>query len=401
MRIGDIILISANSLTERKFRFALNLIGILIGVAAVTGLISLTQGMNASISGELGAFGGNTITVLPGSFGPNRPHGPGQNNQVPVTLNWRDLEILEELPDIDLVAPTVTGGAAVYSVKSDLYTVSVKGVTENYFLINEGTVIEEGRSLIRSDVAVAVIGFNIAVPDPDDDPVYEVGDRIKLTAEVGRIEKELTVRIVGIIEESGSAFGSDSDFFIPLKTCEQFYETDGTYDSIQVYVENSNLVDAVAYNIEDEIEGVGALTAAGTLDLIDSITGTIEAVLGGVAAISLLVAGVGIINTMTVSVMERTKEIGVMKALGAKSVDILVLFMIEAGLTGVIGGIIGAGFGFLLGAFVGNYVGVTSEPSMILGVLSTGFAVLTSVISGLYPSWSASQLHPVEALRHE
>ncbi|MBT5642122.1 FtsX-like permease family protein, partial [Candidatus Bathyarchaeota archaeon] len=89
------------------------------------------------------------------------------------------------------------------------------------------------------------------------------------------------------------------------------------------------------------------------------------------------------------------------KALGAKSVDILVLFMIEAGLTGVIGGIIGAGFGFLLGAFVGNYVGVTSEPSMILGVLSTGFAVLTSVISGLYPSWSASQLHPVEALRHE
>lgn len=401
MRIGDIIIISANSLTERKFRFALNLIGILIGVAAVTGLISLTQGMNATISGELGAFGGNTITVIPGSFGPNGPHGPGQSNRVPVTLNWRDLELLEELPDIDLVAPTVTGGAAVYSVKSDLYSVSVKGVTEIYFLINEGTVIDEGRSLIRSDVAVAVIGYNIAVPDPDEDPVFEVGDRIKLTAEVGRIEKELTVRIVGIIEKSGSAFGSDSDFFIPLKTCEQFFETDGTYDSIQVYVENSDLVDAVAYNIEDEIDGVGALTAAGTLDLIDSITGTIEAVLGGVAAISLLVAGVGIINTMTVSVMERTKEIGVMKALGAKSVDILILFMIEAGLTGVVGGILGAGFGFLLGAVVGNYVGVTSEPSMTLGVLVTGFAVLTSVISGLYPSWSASQLHPVDALRHE
>jgi len=250
-------------------------------------------------------------------------------------------------------------------------------------------------------VAVAVIGYNIAVPDLDEDPVFEVGDRIKLTSEVGRLEKVLTVRIVGIIEESGSAFGSDSDFFIPLKTCEQFYELDGTYDSIQVYVENSDLVDAVAYNIEDEIEGVSALTAAGTLELINSITGTIEAVLGGVAAISLLVAGVGIINTMTVSVMERTKEIGVMKALGAKSADVLVLFMIEAGLTGVIGGIIGAGFGFVLGAFVGDYVGVSSEPSLMLGLLVTGFAVLTSVVSGLYPSWSASQLHPVEALRHE
>ena len=135
--------------------------------------------------------------------------------------------------------------------------------------------------------------------------------------------------------------------------------------------------------------------------MINSITGTIEAVLGGVAAISLLVAGIGIINTMTVSVMERTKEIGVMKALGAKSTDVLVMFMIEAGLTGVIGGIIGAGFGFVLGAFVGDYVGVSSEPSLMLGMLVTGFAVLTSVVSGLYPSWSASKLHPVEALRHE
>ena len=104
---------------------------------------------------------------------------------------------------------------------------------------------------------------------------------------------------------------------------------------------------------------------------------------------------------MTVSVMERTKEIGVMKALGAKSADVLVLFMIEAGLTGVIGGIIVAGFGFVLGAFVGDYVGVSSEPSLTLAVLVIGFAVLTSVVSGLYPSWSASQLHPVEALRHE
>jgi putative ABC transport system permease protein len=401
MRIGDIVIISTNSLTERKFRFALNLIGILIGVAAVTGLISLTQGMNTTISGELGAFGGNTITVLPGSFGPNGPHGQGQINEIPVTLNWRDLEILEELPDIDLIAPTVTGGAASYSIKSALYTVSVTGVTETYFLINEGTNIEEGRALLRSDVAVAVIGYDIAVPNTDEDPLFEVGDRIKLTSEVGRLEKVLTVRIVGIIEESGSTFGSDSDFFIPLKTCEQFYELDGTYDSIQVYVENSDLVDAVAYNIEDEIDGVSALTAAGTLELINSITGTIEAVLGGVAAISLLVAGVGIINTMTVSVMERTKEIGVMKALGAKSTDVLVLFIIEAGLTGVIGGIIGAGFGFVLGAFVGDYVGVSSEPSLMLGVLVIGFAVLTSVVSGLYPSWRASQLHPVEALRHE
>lgn len=401
MKIDDIVVISANSLSERKFRFALNLIGILIGVAAVTGLISLTQGMNAEISGELGALGGNTITVLPGSFGPNGPHGPGPNNDVPVTLNWRDLELLEKLPDIDLVAPTVAGGAATYNIKGETYTVSVSGVTDTYFQINEGTNIEEGRPLIRNDNAVAVIGYSITVPNPDEDPILEVGDRIKLTSEVGRQEKVLTVRVIGILEETGSAFGSDSDFFIPLKTCEQFYELDGTYDSIQVYVESSDLVDGVAYNIEDEIEGVTALTAASALELISSITGTIEAVLGGVAAISLLVAGVGIINTMTVSVMERTKEIGTMKALGAKSTDVLSLFMIEAALTGFIGGIIGAGFGFVLGSFIGNWVGVSSAPTLMLAVLVIGFAVLTSVVSGLYPAWRASQLHPVKALRQE
>jgi putative ABC transport system permease protein len=246
-----------------------------------------------------------------------------------------------------------------------------------------------------------VIGHSVAVPNPDEGPIFEVGDRIKLTAEVGREEKELTVRVVGILEETGGFMGSDSDFFIPLKTCEQFFETNGKYDTIQVFVEESDLVEAVAYNIEDEIEGVTAITAASAMEMIGSITGTIEAVLGGVAAISLLVAGVGIINTMTVSVMERTKEIGTMKAIGAKSTDILVLFMSEAALTGVVGGVIGAGFGFILGDFVGNIVGINASPTLMLALLVVGFAVLTSVISGLYPSWRASKLNPVEALRHE
>jgi putative ABC transport system permease protein len=397
LKISDIAFISANSLSERKFRFALNLIGILIGVAAVTGLISLTQGMNASISGELGALGGNTITVIPGLMGPSR----GMNNDVTVTLDWRDVELLEEMSDVDLVTPTVSGGGATYSLKGDPYMVSVTGVSEVYFQINEGMEVESGRVLLRSDNAVAVIGYSVAVPDPDGEPLVEVGDRIKLTAEVGAEEKVLTVRVVGILEETGGAMGSDSDFFIPLKTCEQFFETNGKYDTIQVLVEDSDLVEIVAYNIEDKIEGVTAMTVASTMEMISSITGTIEAVLGGVAAISLLVAGVGIINTFTVSVMERTKEIGTMKALGAKSTDILAMFMIEAALTGLAGGVLGAGFGFILGGVIGNFVGVSAAPTVELGLMTVGFAVVTSVVSGLYPSWSASQLNPVEALRHE
>ena len=166
-------------------------------------------------------------------------------------------------------------------------------------------------------------------------------------------------------------------------------------------VEDPDLIDAVAYNIEDEIVGVTAMTASSTMDMVSSITGTIEAVLGGVAAISLLVAGVGIINTMTVSVMERTKEIGTMKAIGAKSSDILAMFMTEAALTGVAGGLVGACFGFVLGDLIGDFVGINAAPTISLALMVVGFAVVTSVLSGLYPSWRASQLNPVEALRHE
>jgi len=397
LKLNDIALISANSLTERKFRFALNLIGILIGCAAVTGLISLTQGMNAEISGELGALGGNTITVIPGRMGP----GQGMGGDINPTLDWRDVNLLEELPDIDLVAPTVSGGAVSYSLKGDLYVISVTGITDTYFVINEGTEVAEGRVLLRSDNAVAVIGHNVAYPDPDEGALLDVGDRVKLTAEVSGVQKFLTVRVVGILDETGGAMGGDNDFYIPIKTCEQFFETDGGYYTIQVLVEDSELVEAVAYNIEDEIEGVTAMTASSAMDMISSITGTIEAVLGGVAAISLLVAGVGIINTMTVSVMERTKEIGTMKALGAKSTDILFMFMVEAALTGVFGGVLGAGFGFVLGVVIGGFVGISSAPTFTLALMVVGFAVITSVVSGLYPSWSASKLSPVEALRHE
>jgi putative ABC transport system permease protein len=397
LKLNDIAIISANSLTERKFRFALNLIGILIGCAAVTGLISLTQGMNAEISGELGALGGNTITVIPGRMGP----GQGMGGDISPTLDWRDVKLLEELSDIDLVAPTVSGGAVSYSLKGDPYMVSVTGITDTYFLINEGAEVAEGRVLLRSDNAVAVIGHNVANPDPDEGALLDVGDRIKLTAEVSGVEKFLTVRVVGILEETGGAMGGDNDFYIPIKACEQFFETDGEYYTIQVLVEDSELVEAVAYNIEDEIEGVTAMTASSAMDMISSITGTIEAVLGGVAAISLLVAGVGIINTMTVSVMERTKEIGTMKAIGAKSTDILFMFMAEAALTGVVGGILGAGLGFILGDVVGGFVGISSAPTFTLALMVIGFAVVTSVVSGLYPSWSASKLSPVEALRHE
>jgi putative ABC transport system permease protein len=187
-----------------------------------------------------------------------------------------------------------------------------------------------------------------------------------------------------------------------LRTCEQLFDTGGEYTEIQVLAESVEVVDSVVESIENEFgDDVSVMTAASAQEMVSSILGTMQAVLGGIAGISLLVAGVGIINTMTISVMERTREIGVLKAIGAKSRDVLIMFISEAVLTGIMGGAIGAISGFVLAKAVGNWINLPTAMSLDLSVLVVGFAVITCVLSGLYPAWRASNLNPVEALRYE
>lgn len=416
MNLLDVVGMSFESLSERKFRFALNLLGIMIGCAAVTGLISLTQGMNNEITSQMGILGTSTITIIPGTQMSSmmessqeggfmgRPSGGSAMALTTSQLDWRDIDILEKMHGIDIIEPGVSGGQGTYIRKGETFSVSVEGITDAYFEINEADEILEGRELIRSDKAVVIIGYSLAYPVDGDEQYLDVGDRIKLTTTVNREEKTLSLRVVGILEESGSSFGpggGDEGFMIPLRTYEQFFETGGEYTTIQVKVSDPDSIDQLSEDIEDALEDVSIITSELAMSMVDSILGTIEAVLSGIAGISLLVAGVGIINTMTVSVMERTREIGVLKAIGAKSSDVLFMFLSEAVMTGIAGGTMGAIFGFMLSTFVGNYVGVTAEVSLSLGAITLLFAVITCVISGLYPAWRASNLNPVEALRSE
>ncbi|MGD2200508.1 MAG: ABC transporter permease [Candidatus Bathyarchaeota archaeon] len=397
MNLWDIAQISVESLQERKFRFALNLIGILIGCTAVTGLVSITQGLSNDVNRQLEVFGPQNIMVIPGQIQQGR-------GIVGSTLSWRDLDIISKVHDVRLATPIIANKIVTFDVRGRPFMVEMFGVTNEYFELNKNADVEDGRTLLRTDTSAVVIGANIAQPRDEDEPILGVGDRIKVNARVDDVEKTLSLRVVGVYERTGGSFGADLDdsIGIPLRTAQQFWEIGGEFDYIMAQAESLETVSEVAEAIEEEMgDAVTVISFESAQELVGDVLGTIEAVLGGIAAISLIVAGVGIINTMTVSVMERTREIGILKAVGAKSRDVLFMFLSEAAVTGVMGGITGALFGIVLSQIIGNYINLPPSHSPALIIYVVGFAVVTSVASGLYPAWRAAGLNPVEALRYE
>lgn len=393
----DILLIATNGLSERKFRFALNLVGILIGCAAITGLITVTEGLQSTVTGQLNVFGPSNLIIVPGDFTQGL-------TATGITLNWRDVDIIRKVNYVKGVTPIIANRFAEFTFKGRYYRTDVYGVEKEYKELNPSTELAQGRNFVSSDSAVVVVGAHVAHPLDLDEPLIDLGDRIKITVAVDGVEKETTLRVIAILKETGSSFGANLDdaITLPLKTAQQLFEVGGEFSYLLAQADSIEVVDLAAEGIEEKMgDRVTVVTAASAQEQVDSILGTIQAVLGGIAGISLVVAGVGIINTMTVSVIERTKEIGTMKAIGAKSTEVLLMFLTEAVLTGLIGGIIGAGFGFLLAGIIGRFIDLPVSSSILLGLEVVMFAAVTSVISGLYPAYRASNMNPVEALRHE
>jgi putative ABC transport system permease protein len=400
MKLSDILFMSGKGLSERKFRFALNLIGIMIGCMAVTGLVSMTQGLNNLVGDQLEMFGPNNIMIMPGSL------EMGAGLIASESFNWRDIQTVERVPNIDVVTPLIGGKMCKFTRQGQTRHAFVYGIEAEYFEIMSGWDVIYGRHIGRGDSAVVVMGYELARPKDETLPTYDVGDRITLTVGAGGFDKDMTFRIIGILEKQGGIAGMSSDedqsIFIPLRTCQLLYDEGGEFQYIAASILDSNDMPQVVMDLEEAMgDEVTVMTAESMGEMVGTILGAIEAVLGGVAGISLLVAGVGIINTMTISVMERTREIGILKAIGSKSTEILLLFLSEAIITGLIGGTLGAIVGIGLGQFIGKTIEmpVSSSPFLIVGVII--FAIITTSLSGLYPAWRASSMHPVEALRAE
>lgn len=400
MNFQDILLMSGRGLSERKFRFVLNLIGIMIGCMAVTGLISMTQGLNDLVSGQLEMIGPNNIMIMPGSL------EMGAGLIASESFNWKDIQTVERVPNMHVVTPLMAGQMCSFTKQGETRYAFSYGIEAEYFEIMSSWETEYGRHLRRGDTGVVEIGYELARPKDLDMPTYDIGDRITITVQVEGEEKAMTFRVVGILEKQGGIGGMSSDedqsIFMPLRTYQQLYEEGGEFQYIAASISDHEDMPQVVMDLEEALgEDVTIITAETAGEMVGTILGAIEAVLGGVAGISLLVAGVGIINTMTISVMERTREIGIMKAIGSKSMDILLLFLSEAVITGIVGGTLGALIGLGLGQVIGQSIDmpVSSSPFLALGVIV--FAMVTTSLSGLYPAWRAASMHPVEALRSE
>lgn len=381
----------------------MNILGILIGCAAVTGLITVADGMNNQVRDQLSIIGTNTLFIVPEEAEDAASTLSATQVLSQEGISWRDREIIESTNGVTLISE-VSSNLGSFTVKGTTYDVKVLGVGDNFPDINQDVKLDEGRFFVRGDSAVAIVGRNIAYPQEEDDQVVALGDRIKLSVRVRGEPKDITLRVIGILEEHGSFFGLNVDdvIGIPFRTYDQLYEQGGSCAVVQAYIEDSDEIDRVADNLEDSLgDGYFVVSPSAALDVQKQVTGTIQAVLGGIAAISMFVAGIGIVNTMAISVNERTREIGTLKAIGAKNTDVLFLFLSEALYTGLIGGLVGATLGFAIGKLVGNFIGLPVEINLMLGIGTMAFALFTSLVSGASPAWNAAKLNPVEALRRE
>jgi len=422
MKFSDIGGLSLGALKQRRLRSALTILGIMIGSAVVVGLVGATQGLSDSITGELGKLGSDSITM--------------RSSSDSFRLTATEERLITRIPNIRYVIPMYQGAVQLTSGR-ETKQVIIYGVNQDYLpILLDGITVDEGTFVSRFDAGGMVLGSDVANPAGEAVPFARLNQAV--TAEVTQFvgdELETTKRtfvVRGIVAEYGPTFSINIDTGVAISLdAARALLGQSSYTAIIIKASSPDHVEQVVAQLEEMFgEDVSIITSQQILDIVGSITGIISLFLGGIAGISLVVAGIGIANIMFVAVMERTREIGVLKALGFQRGDILWLFIMEALLTGFIGGILGIGLGILFGYgitslvggggppegsedFGGNGGGFGGDPSGFseitlapsfdpsLLLIALGFAVLIAVIAGLYPSWKASKMNPVEALRSE
>jgi putative ABC transport system permease protein len=384
------IRMSWSNIIHNKLRSFLTMLGIVIGVASIIALITIVQGATGSITSQISALGADKLTVQ--AMGTPLKQG----------LNEGDLKRLSRISNVSGISPTVSGNTSIVYKGNVKTGVSVQGKNEVYFK-GEDKNISLGRDINILDVEnknrVAVIGSDIA------EELYYGENPIGMEM----IIKGSTYKVVGVLKPtSGFSMGSTNGVvLVPYTSAMKTLEV-RNITSLEIYMSDSTKSDTIISDIEGVLNesfnyrdnAFSVFNMQDMLDTMSSITGMMSLLLAGIASISLIVGGIGIMNMMLVSVTERTAEIGLRKALGAEPSRIQLQFLLEAIFLSLFGGIIGMLLGLGIALIAAILIDFTFKITALTILLAVGFSAAVGIIFGLMPARKASKLNPIDALRH-
>ena len=406
MLFSKSFMMALTSLYANKMRSLLTMLGIIIGVGAVIALVSVGMGVRSNVTSSIASLGSNMLIISPGASNKGGVRGAAGSRQ---TLKYDDAKAIKsKVKDIDYVSPTVqTSYQIVYGNQN--WNTTVEGVTPEFMSIRSLSV-SNGSFISTNDLdkrnRVAVIGTTVA--ENLFDEKNPVGQNIRINNQ--------PYKVIGLLTSKGqSSMGQDQDdmIYVPLTTAMERMLGITYVQSINVQVSDSTKMDQVQENIETLLRQRHHLTAGNKEDdfTVRNLTSLMETVsqstsmltllLGAIAGISLLVGGIGIMNIMMVSVTERTREIGIRKALGATFMNIMTQFLIESMVIGVIGGLIGILVGIGASQLISKFGNFTTVITATPIIVSFAFSVGIGLFFGIYPARKAAKLDPIEALRYE
>ncbi len=423
MKLQKSLKIALNIILHSQLRSWLTIVGIVIGVGAIISIISIGNGFQKDIQTQLGGLGADLMTVSPGferasgggggflrgGGGQQRTTGSNQRQTVIQPFTNKEVQAIKSIPEIVSINAIISGRTGVYYL-GETANLSIQGVDTTVWKTMTTSSLKSGRFISSGDTNAITLGSTIA------NGVFKNNITTNRAIEInGKLFK-----VVGILQESGGFGQDDRTIFMSISSAKEILgKTNNNFDSIIVKVKNPDNIDQIQTDIETKLmivrhrtkdtKDFSILSLKATQERVSSILSGITLFLGVIAAVSLIVGAVGITNTMFTSVLEKTKEIGIMKALGAKNKDIMIIFLFNSGLVGFVGGAIGCLFGIAIALLIpklgislvggGRTLSTSISPELILVTLI--FSVVIGMISGAIPAYRASKLKPVEALRAE
>ena len=407
MEFSEIFATSLEALILNKTRTALSVLGIVVGIASVIALMTLGQGSQKAISDQIESLGSNMLTVMPGA----QVMGSVRSQMGSVTtLTYEDAKAIAKSPQItavEAVSAELIRTAQVVAGRANTNTM-ITGVMPSYAQIRK---IEMGRGVFISkrdldgQTKVAVLGPQV-VNDLFGEGSDPVGENIRIS--------KVNLRVVGVTKSKGGGgfFNQDDVVFIPLTTAQKRVFGQDHVNTISIAAKNEELMEQARTEVgylllslhklsEPEQADFSVISQEDVMGAMTEVTSTFTALLSGIAAISLLVGGIGIMNIMLVTVIERTREIGLRKALGAKKKDIVAQFLVESVILTGAGGLLGIILGTLVSIVLVKTINIPWAFSFNSYLLASGVSAIIGIVFGFYPAYKASNLSPIEALRYE